>query len=179
MQSDYIPRDCMKLLLTALMPENRLALEASMATGLRIDDVLSIRTGKLRQRMTIREMKTGKAKRVYWPEDIYHRMLRIAGRYFVFEGRCDCRKHRTRQAVFKDLKRVAKLYRLDGKKIAENVSPHTARKIYAVEQFHSGKNLWKVKELLNHSNEAVTMLYALADDLTAARLKDRALCAGE
>ncbi len=173
MRTDYINRDCMGLLLTALMPQNRLALEVSMATGLRIDDVLALKSAHLSQRMTIREQKTGKNRRVYFPLSLYHQMLSFAGRFFVFEGRNDSRKHRTRQAVFKDLKRVSRLYRLDGRRLAENIAPHTARKIYAVEQYRKGKSLQKVQRLLNHSSEAVTLLYAMADDLTAARLKAR------
>ena len=176
MRADYIPGDALDKILTAMMPENRLALQASMASGLRIGDVLRLRTAKLAKRMTVREEKTQKSRRVYWPDDLYLRLLKNSGKFFVFPGRLSERKHRTRQAVYKDLTRTAKLYRLDGHRIAEHVSPHTARKIYAVEQLRrSGGNVKRVQALLNHSNEAVTMLYAMADTLTAKRLKGRRL----
>ena len=170
MRADWVEPDVFEMLLTALMPENRLAIKARMASGLRINDVLSLRTADMKRRMTVREQKTQKGKRVYWPQKLYDEMMDQAGRVYVFQGRLDARKHRTRQAVAKDLKRVAELYRIDGKKIAEHISPHTARKIYAVEQAHSGATLRKVQELLNHSDEAVTMIYAMADALTAAKL---------
>lgn len=101
--------------LGALMPANRLACEVSAATGLRIGDVLSLRTEQVEkgQRFTVREQKTGKTRRVYLPKEIHKRALAMAGHRFVFEGRLDGKKHRTRQAVYKDLVRAAKLFRLE------------------------------------------------------------------
>ena len=171
MRSDYVSRDIMAHILAALMPDNRLAIETSMATGLRINDVLSLPTRKLAQRMTVREAKTGKARRVYLPVDLYERLRRTAGRYYVFEGRTDPERHRTRQAVYKDIKRAAKLFRLPGKL---QLSPHTARKIYAVSEYQRSHDLARVQRLLNHSNEAVTMIYAMADQLTARKMGGRA-----
>ena len=166
-RTDYISPEVFRLLLTALMPANRLALELSLATGLRISDCLAIRTDVLRrtQRPTVTERKTHKRRRVYVPTALREALLRQAGRYFVFEGRFDERKPRTRAAVYKDLKRVARLYRLDGKPIKRNIAPHSARKIYAVQDYHAHGSLERVQRLLNHSDEAVTMLYALADEL--------------
>lgn len=174
MRADYVPGDALEKILAAMMPENRLALRASMVSGLRIGDVLGLKTERLKARMTVREQKTGKSRRVYWPESLYGALLRNAGLVYVFPGRLSQKKHRTRQAVYKDLIRTAKLFRLDGHKIAEHISPHSARKIYAVEQMRkSGGNVKRVQALLNHSNEAVTMIYAMADTLTEKRLKGR------
>ena len=176
MRADYVPARAMAHILAALMPQNRLALQVSETTGLRIGDVLSLKTARLKQRMTVRESKTQKSKRIYLPENLYTEMLRQAGKVWVFEGRLTAKKHRTRQAVFKDLRRTARLFRLDGRKIAEHVSPHTARKIYAVEELKKyGGNVKRVQRLLNHSDEAVTMLYAMADQLTARRLHNRCI----
>ncbi len=172
MRADYIRRDVLRVLLMALMPSNRRALEVSEATGLRIGDVLSIKTDEMRrQRWTVRESKTGKAKRVYIPDKLWRECMRFAGDVYVFPGRLDKHKHRTRQAVYKDLRRVAEMYRLDGRKLREHISPHTARKVYAVEQYRASGSMAKVRQLLNHSDEAVTMLYAMADVMTDRRLK--------
>ena len=166
-RTGYVEPDVFRLLLTALMPANRLALEVSMATGLRIADVLHLKTEALVRtaRPTITERKTGKRRRVYFPRALRDTLLRQAGRYYVFEGRYDERRPRTRQAVFKDIKRVARMYRVDGEKIRANVAPHTARKIYAVQDYRAHGSLERVRRLLNHSDEAVTALYALADRL--------------
>lgn len=165
MRSEYLARNELQHLLAALTPENRLALEVSLFTGLRISDVLSLKTEQVRNarngRLTVREMKTGKYRRVYIRADLIDRMLKIAGKIYVFPHRTDYRKPRTRQAVYKDIRRVAKMFRLK-----EHISPHSCRKVFAVEFFHKcGDDLGKVQRLLNHESEAVTMIYALADEL--------------
>ena len=161
MRTQYIFKHEFEHLLAALMPANRLAMEISLATGLRISDVLNIRTAQIMRpdgRFTVRELKTDKTRRVYMPSELHGRAIEMAGRYFLFPGRNTALKPRTRQAVFKDIKRVAKVFRL-----AVNVAPHSARKIYAVEQYRRDGDLVRVQKLLNHSHEAVTVLYALAD----------------
>ena len=167
MRTDYVDPRIFDLLLTALMPPNRLALQLSLATGLRISDCLALRTDVLErtQRPTVTERKTHKRRRVYVPTALRADLLRQAGRYYVFEGRLSETRPRTRAAVYKDLKRVARLYRLDGKTISLNIAPHSARKIYAVQDYHAHGSIERVQRLLNHTDEAVTMLYALADQL--------------
>ncbi|MGX8702543.1 tyrosine-type recombinase/integrase [Caproiciproducens sp.] len=153
--------------LAALMPANRLACEVSACTGLRIGDVLNLRSARLCERFTVRELKTGKTRRVTLPHELLDRLIAQSGKIFVFEGRENYRKPRTRQAVYKDLTRAAKLFRIRG----THISPHSARKIYAVGEYRRTGSLQRVKELLNHSDEAVTMLYAMADELTQRREK--------
>lgn len=171
MRTDYIEPSVFDLLLTALMPANRRVLQLSLATGLRLSDCLSLRTVVLQKtaRPTITEQKTHKRRRVFIPYRLRVELLRHAGRFFVFESRTNELRPRTRAAVYKDLKRVARLYRLDGRKIAGNVAPHSARKIFAVQDYHAHGDMQRVQRLLNHSSEAVTMLYALADRLTASK----------
>ena len=61
--------------------------------------------------------------------------------------------------MWKDLKRAAALFR-----VKENITPHSARKEFAVEEYQrSGQDLQRIKRLLNHRSEAVTMLYAMAN----------------
>lgn len=161
MKSQYTPRADVIHILASLMPENRLACEISLATGLRIGDVLSLTRSQIeKQRFTIKEQKTGKTRSVYLPLDLWERCLKNCGRFYLFEHRLDSRKTRTRQAVFKDLKRSAKLFRC-----SENITPHSLRKIYAVDKYHALCDIKKVQKLLNHSDEAVTYLYAMADVL--------------
>lgn len=169
MRSDYVDRDTFRHVLAALTEPNRLAVEVSLATGLRIDDVLNLRSCDLRERFSVREQKTGKRKQVKLNSELLDALLSIAGKVYVFEGRTDYRRHRTRQAVYKDIKRAAAAFRV--KRL--QLSPHSARKIYAVTQYHRTGSLAKVQQLLNHSDEAVTMLYALADEVSARKLTRR------
>lgn len=109
--------------------------------------------------MTIRETKTGKSRRVSIPPRLLEELQKQAGEVYVFEGANDRLKHRTRQAVWKDLKRAAKAAR-----IPANVGPHSARKVYAVELYRR-RGLQAAQAALNHDEPAVTLLYALADEL--------------
>lgn len=159
MRTQWVPQGEIMHVLAAMMPQNRLACEISLATGLRINDVLSLKAEQIKQqRFTVREEKTGKTRAIYLPKELQERAFACSGKHFVFEGRCNGKAHRTRQAVFKDLKRVAKLFG-----IKENIAPHSMRKIYAVEEYRKYGNLKRVQKLLNHSNEAVTQLYAFAN----------------
>lgn len=152
----------MSHILAALTYENRLAITVSLLTGLRIGDVLNLRSRDLlRDRITITEEKTLKRRTIRVPDKLRDELQGIAGKIYVFENRLSARKHRTRQAVYKDIKRAAKAFR-----IKCNISCHTARKIYAVSEYKKDFSVARVKKLLNHSNEAVTMIYAIADELT-------------
>ena len=114
MRSDWLQGDSMGHVLAAMMPENRLVMETCIATGLRASDVLNLRTERLRQRMTVRELKTGKTRRVYFPRELYLRLVGNAGKIWVFEGRTDYTKHRTRQAVYRDVRRCAAFFKRSG-----------------------------------------------------------------
>lgn len=159
----------MSHVLAALTYENRLAITVSLLTGLRIGDVLNMRSRDLtHDRFTITEEKTLKRRTVRLPDKLRDELLAIAGKIYVFENRLSARKHRTRQAVYKDIKRAAKAFR-----VKINLSCHTARKIYAVNEYKKDFSVSRVKKLLNHSSEAVTMIYAIADELTERKNKTR------
>ena len=166
MRTDYIEENILDHVLVSMMPANARACRVSLATGLRIGDVLKLRTEQLkRQRFTIREEKTGKSRRVYLPKALWKELQTNAGEVWVFEGR-NPEKHRTRQAVWHDIKRAQKLFRIDA-----NLGAHSMRKIAAVELFKRTGDLLKVQEYLNHDNTATTMIYALADALASQRSK--------
>lgn len=153
----------MSHILAALTPYNRLAIITSMITGLRIGDVLALRRSDLeRDRFTLTEEKTLKRRSIRLPARLRDELLLQCGKIYVFPHRYTERKHRTRQAVYKDIRRAAKAFR-----VRLHVSPHSARKIYAVSEYKKDMNIKRVQRLLNHSSEAVTMIYALADELTA------------
>jgi integrase len=167
-QSDYIFHEELEHILATLMPENRLALEVSLYTGLRLSDVLSLKTQNIKQRFSIQEQKTGKRRYIYLTKELLERLHTQAGQTYVFPHRLDGKKHRTRQAVWKDINRSMKLFRIPKNLV---VSTHTCRKVYAVDKFRKTGNLKEVQNLLNHSNEGVTAIYAMADIMTERKLK--------
>lgn len=162
-RTSYASRAQMGHILAALMPTNALIVRVCMRTGLRVSDVLELKTAQLKPRQTVRERKTGKTRRVVWSQPLYDQMLAQAGRYWVFESRTDPRKHRTRQAVYKDIKHVAAVFQRSGAvSRSQCIGTHTARKYAAVTAYHKG-GLTAAQRLLNHSDPAITLLYALAD----------------
>lgn len=166
--AEYVPRDELGHVYAALMPTNRLACQVSEATGLRIGDVLALRSEQVRkgQRFTVIEAKTGKSRRVYIPRLLHSQMVTQAGDIWVFPSPKNPEKHRTRQAVWADIKRAAKAFRLP-----QNLTPHSLRKVYAVEQWEKTGDLGKVGQQLNHSpwHPETTMIYAMAAELYRRR----------
>lgn len=122
--------------------------------------------------ITIIEHKTQKKSRKRLSKALFDRLNAQKGAVFVFEGRDDICKHRTRQAVWADLKRARKALRLK-----QNVAPHSARKGYAVDLLQRGGEIDKVQRALNHSHESDTLIYALADTYTALKLRSAAKAA--
>ncbi len=177
MRTHWVDDTQIKLILAAMMPANRLAIEVSEATGLRIDDVLSLKTELVQQtnRPTVVDSKTGKKHRIYLKNELRERMLKQAGKVWIFPGRIKpMERHRTRQAVWKDMTQAAAIFKRNGT-IESNigtVSPHTARKRAAVSAFRLG-GLDKAREILVHSDSdaAVTLLYALSDQAPKTKRK--------
>lgn len=168
--ADYIPEESFIILLKALMPQNRLALQVSLATGLRIDDVLHLKREQLeKDRFTVKEMKTGKRRRIRIPKALREECLRYSGRFYVFEHRLDQNKPRTRQAVYKDLKRACELFRVNGLQI----SPHTARKIYSVGLYDKYNSVDKVRDVMKHRDTSTTEIYCNADIRTEKATRKR------
>ena len=148
--------------LRLLMPENRLVMRIAILTGLRVDDVLSIKTESLyKDRFTILEKKTGKRRVIRLPKALKAECVKCAGQVFVFPHRDDGFRHRTRSAVWKDIKRAAVALR-----IPDNITPHSARKFYAQQLYEATDNdLFAVQKALNHSSPETTFIYYLSQNI--------------
>ena len=138
--------------LSMLTRGNALVMRAALHTGLRVSDILSIKTDQLAPRFWVTESKTGKRRQVGLPEPLLSDIKKTAGEVWAFPGRSRD-KARTRQAVWKDVKRAAKALRLP-----QNVAPHSARKVYAVELLSKYGDIDRVRRALNHSSAAVTLI---------------------
>lgn len=167
MKTEYLLQREVDLVLAALTETNRLVMRTALHTGLRVGDVLQLQPWQLRPHFWVTEDKTNKRRQVGLPEPLLSDLREAAGEIWVFPGR-DPEKHRTRQAVWKDVKRAAAAFRME-----QNVAPHSARKVYAVELMHKYGEIAKVRKALNHSSEAVTCIYALADMQLEAKYRKR------
>ena len=149
--------------LALLTRQNALILETVLHTGLRISDVLDLRTEQLAPSMWVLEKKTGKKHRCGLPKDLLAAIRAQAGEVWAFPGRNPA-KPRTRQAVWADVKRAAKAFRLP-----QNIGTHSFRKVYAVRLREKYGSIEKVQRALAHSSLAVTAIYAMADQLLSDR----------
>lgn len=168
MTTDYLLHRELGKVLDLLTPGNRLVMEMVISTGLRVSDVLALRREKLGRQFWVTEAKTGKRRRVNLSADLLNRILEASkGSAWAFPGR-QPGKPRTRQAVWHDVKRAQRAFRLP-----YNVGTHTGRKVYAVELLRKHGDIQRVRRALNHKDVSVTALYAMADVLTERRLSER------
>ena len=170
--SDITKEKEVDLVLSALTDTNRLVMRVCLHTGLRLGDVLALTPDKLKRNFWVTEQKTGKPRQVGLPEPLLSDIKKQAGKDWAFPGRTG-QKPRTRQAVWKDVKRAAKAFRLP-----QNVGPHSARKVYAVDLMQKYGDIDRVKKALNHSNTATTLIYAAADLQLQAKNRRRRARAG-
>ena len=167
MRTEYLIEKEVERVLDLLTFENRLVLRVLLHTGLRISDALQLRPEQLKPNFWVTEQKTGKRRQVGLPEPLLYDLLDNSGEFWVFPG-ADPRKHRSRQAVWKDVKRAAAALRLTA-----NAAPHSARKVYAVELLRKYGDIERVRRALNHGGLEVTLIYAMADKQLGARGRRR------
>lgn len=167
MRTDYMLDREVEQVLGLLTDDNRLVMRVCLHTGLRVGDALSLRPEQLKPNFWVTEHKTGKRRQVGLPGPLLADLRRAAGRVWVFPGR-DPEHHRTRQAVWKDVKRAATAARLTC-----NVGTHSARKVYAVRLMERYGDLERVRRALNHGGVEVTLIYAMADKRLSARNRRR------
>lgn len=167
MRTEYLLEREVELVLDLLTYENRLVCRTLLHTGLRIGDVLLLKPEQLKPNFWITEQKTGKRRQVGLPEPLLSDLREAAGAEWVFPG-SDPRKHRTRQAVWKDVKRAAAAARL-----TVNAAPHSCRKVYAVKLLEKYGDIERVRRALNHGGIEVTLIYAMADKRLTAKGRRR------
>lgn len=171
MKSDFVEKNSFEVLLSLMCWENSLALRVSLETGLRISDVLALRPSDIDDDCLIHRTasKTGKLSVCELSRRVCEAVRNESNAKWCFPSPRDPNKHRTRQAVWYDIKKRAGQCRMN-----INVTPHSARKIFAVDEFHE-KGLEAVQKRLQHNNLTTTMLYAFSDLLT----KEKATRNGE
>lgn len=173
MRTEYLLGKEVELVLAALTSTNRLVMRTCLQTGLRVGDVLALTPDRLKPHFWVTEQKTGKKRQVGLPEPLLSDLKAHASAAWVFPGR-NPRKHHTRQAVWKDVKRAAAAFRLP-----QNVGTHSARKVYAVDLMRKYGDIDRVRRALNHGSESVTLIYALADQQLEAKYRRRRKASGK
>jgi integrase len=170
MRSEYITREVWEALLPSMTYENALAIAVSLETGLRIGDVLRLQVSDLSDsNISYTAQKTGKSGIAACSPSLIARLRSNAhGGTCCFPARMGS-KHpcRSRQAVWANVRKAA-----TAAGIKPHVSPHTARKTYAVDLYHR-RGIAAVQAALQHGSVNTTNLYALADAQGATYDRDR------
>lgn len=167
MTTEYLYQQEVDRVLSALMPQNQLIVKVMLQTGMRLSDALQMRTEGLATSGWYTEGKTGKRRRYGLKKPLLEAILEQAGPEWAFPGR-KAGTHKTRQAVWRDIKRAAVAFRLP-----QNVGAHSMRKVYAVRLMQKYGKLEKVQRNLNHASGSVTAIYAMADILLDRKLQVR------
>lgn len=151
-------------MISTLPYDYQLALLIALETGFRIGDVVSLTFREAMGICPVFEQKTGKPRHCelpcYLKGGITERFYEAGCDYsaFVFPSKKKPGAHIHRTTIYRALKRAAGDLRLQ-------VSPHTTRKIYAVELYRKTGDVEAVREALNHDNLSTTLLYCFADRL--------------
>lgn len=160
-KADYLDPKVYNAVYMYMTYDNVLALRLALCTGLRIGDVLKVKTTDIKgQTLNYTAEKTGKTGKKKIPLTLAAELRRNAAAYrseYCFPHRLDPTKHRTRQAVFKSLRNACKRAG-----VTAHVTPHSTRKTYAVE-LTERSGLAATQAELQHTRSDTTMLYAFAN----------------
>lgn len=168
MRSKYIDKKTVAALRTEIGTDDWLPLRISLETGLRIGDCVDLLSGQVHRKkgkpcISTTAAKTGKSGDFAISESLYKilhnrsKRLDLKAADFIFPSYGQS-GHLTRQAAWSRMKRAAAALGID----PAGISPHSLRKCFAVSLMRE-HGLAAVKDALQHSNDAVTRVYAYAD----------------
>lgn len=156
MTTDYISKADFRRIFQHLTYDNYLAVRLSLETGLRIGDVVALKSDCLKgTTLTFTAAKTGKSGKAEITKDLADKLRRYSASDFIFASSSKL-GHRTRQAVWKDVKKAAA-----AEGFAVNVAPHSARKTFAVGVAQT-QGIAAAQRALQHDSQAVTAGYVLS-----------------
>lgn len=160
MRTNRLNTEIVAQFLRRLNYKHELICRVGLSTGLRVSDILRLTIGQVKiEKPTIKEMKTGKSKRIYIPKKLRQELISYHAHNshndYIFYSESSS-GHLSRQAVWKAFKRASKSLHLK-----ENIAPHSTRKSYACKLLKKGKNYTYIKDKLNHNNITDTLLYVL------------------
>lgn len=147
-----------------VMGEHWHVFQLMLETGMRVGDAVKLRGSDISrdgERCTVSWVaeKTGKEATASISAALCRHIQPRSKRAYCFPGR-KRGTHLTRQAVWARIKKAADTIGID----SDGISPHSFRKVFAVELMHED-GLQAVQEALQHSNAAVTRVYAYADSI--------------
>ena len=157
MKSRFLTEEEIKSLRAAFDELAFLPLVVSLETGLRVGDVVALKVSDVKpDGIHYKAQKTGK-RGVATISANTRKRLNKKGKW-LFPSPYKVGQHLTRQAVWARMKVAGKSCGVD----LEGLSPHSMRKVFAVELYRK-KGFQAVKEALQHSYSSSTEIYAFSD----------------
>ena len=174
MKSDYVYPQEADDLIAGLPFEYRKIVLAAAETGFRIGDLCRARAveyNPTEKTIMLREQKTGKLRTAYVTPRLEQALLgtdgkgleRWAFQEYLFEH--NGRKPMARSTVWRW---VTRTWEQQHKGEHRNITPHSLRKMYAVNKRNHGATLADIQMDLNHERVETTLIYAFADLLHEA-----------
>ena len=157
MKSKYLDTPEVRALREHLDFDSWLPLWVALETGLRVGDVVKLQVANLKaDGLHYRAEKTNKCG-VAKISEALRKHLRKRGKW-LFPSPYKKGAHITRQCVWARVKKACERAGLE----AEGISPHSLRKVFAVELYRE-KGFEAVQKALQHSNSATTEIYSFSD----------------
>ena len=157
MKSRFLTENELKSLRLALDEQAFLPLVISLETGLRVGDVVALKVRDVKaDGIHYKAQKTG--KKGVAPISAKTRSKLNKSGVWLFPSPYKAGQHLTRQAVWVRMKKAGKACGVD----LEGLSPHSLRKVFAVELYRK-KGFKAVKEALQHNYASTTEIYTFAD----------------
>ena len=158
MRSKYIETTELEKLRAMSAEEAWLPLWVSLETGLRIGDVVKLRKQNLQaDGLHYKAQKTGKNGVAKISAELRRELAKKRGKW-LFPSPYKAGKHITRQCAWARIKAACKRAGVE----PDGVSPHSLRKVFAVELYRE-KGFKAVQEALQHNSGATTEIYSFAD----------------
>ena len=165
MKSRFLTSAELERLRLACNFDHWLPFEVALNTGLRIGDILNLRSQNIGCGViTFTAQKTGKRGSVACPRELCDTLrARVGNRLgaLIFPSPANPLLPLTRQAAWSRVKRAAKRCGVD----PAGVSPHSLRKTFAV-HLYQREGLTAVQTALQHARVSTTEIYALSDWLS-------------
>lgn len=158
LKSRYIEKNDINDLVSVMTEEAWLPLLVSLETGLRIGDVVKLRRSNLKSDgLHYKAQKTGKNGVAHISNKLRKKLSCRKG-VWLFPSPYKKGKHITRQCAWARIKTACNRVGLD----PNGISPHSLRKVFAVELYRE-KGFKAVQTALQHSSAATTEIYSFAD----------------
>lgn len=158
MRSKYVEEKDLSRLRETLSAYEWLPLWVSLETGLRIGDVVKLRRANLQKDgLHYKAQKTKKNGVAKISAQLRKRLEAVKGKW-LFPSPYKAGAHITRQCAWARIKRACERAGVD----PDGISPHSLRKVFAVELYRES-GFKAVQTALQHSSAATTEIYSFAD----------------